>query len=112
MLLGGSGRREQRERLGAPIAWRRVVDAQGLAVGVRDRQLLVAELQGAELRVLDLRGPAALWSRVVARPKLAKALAPDRELSDELVQLWIVDFGAESARSAATIAAAARSQSS
>ncbi len=45
--------------------------------------------------MLDLRGPAALWSRVVARPKLAKALAADRELSDELVQLWIVDFGAD-----------------
>lgn len=56
MLLGGRGCREQRERLGAAAPRHGVVDAQGLAVGVGDRQLLVAELQGAKLGVLDVRG--------------------------------------------------------
>jgi hypothetical protein len=47
-----------------------VVDGQGLAVGVGDRQFLVAE--PADLRMVDRCAPAPLRAGAVARPQLAE----------------------------------------
>ena len=88
-----------------------MIDAQRLSIGAGDRQLLVAELQATELGVLYVCCSTALRSSVVAGPQLAETLATHRQLPDELVQLRIVGIGADERRSAATIAAAARSQS-
>ena len=41
------------ERLGARTAWFGVVEHQRLVVGVGDRQLLVAQLYGTNLRMVD-----------------------------------------------------------
>ena len=72
-----------------------MVDGQQLAVGVRDRELLPAQLERPDLRVVDAGRAAALRAHVVPRPELAEALAAHRELADELVQPRVVDVGTD-----------------
>src|ERR1700704_1524529 len=66
--LTGSGRGEQGECLGAGGSGLGVVDDERLAVGVGDRQLLVAELKGSDLRVVEQACAAALGPGVVSGP--------------------------------------------
>jgi len=72
-----------------------VVNAQRLVVCVGDRQLLGAEFQWADQGVVDPGGAAAFGVDVVSGPELAKALATDRELADQLVEAGIIDVGAD-----------------
>jgi len=79
----------------AGAARRRVEYDQRLAVCVGERQLLGAEFQWSNQGMIDPRRAAAVGGDVVSRPELAKALAADRELADQLVEAGIVDVGAD-----------------
>jgi hypothetical protein len=69
-----------------------VVDDQGLAVGVGERELFVAELERPDLGMVDPGRAAAPRAGVVARLEPAKALAAHRELADETgVAAYAVD---------------------
>ena len=74
-----------------------MVHDQRLAVCVGERQLLGAEFQWSNQGVVDPGRATAFGVDVVSRPELAKALAADRELADQLVEAGIVDVGADPA---------------
>jgi hypothetical protein len=91
--LTGGGRRQKGECLVASTAGLGVVDDERLAVGIGDRQLLVAELERADLRVVEQAGAAALGPGVVPSPQLTEAFAADRQLADQLVEPRVIDVG-------------------
>lgn len=75
-----------------------VVDDQHLAVGVGDRQLLVAQIQRADLRVHDRTGTAAFGADVVPGPQPAEAFAAQlsgADLSDETASYCQVGYVAQ-----------------
>jgi hypothetical protein len=59
----GSG--EEEERAGGGAVGRGVVDDKRLAVGLRYRQLLVAEIEGADLWMVNVGRAAAFGAHVV-----------------------------------------------
>lgn len=93
--LAGGGRSQQGECSGARGAGFGVVDDERLAVGVRDRKLLVAQLERSDLRMVEQAYPAALGPDVVPGPQLTETFATNGQLAHQLVQTRIVDIGAD-----------------
>lgn len=108
----GRKRTQQRKSfLGATSRLGVVDDELLLAAGVAHVEGLIAELEAADLRIVEALGLVALAADVLSGPEISERLARRADVGNEVEQSRVLGFIGRHARRLATVANAVRRHS-